>query len=488
MITLEHVSFQYGEQSEGAGVTDLNLQIESGECILVCGKSGCGKTTLLRLLNGLIPGFFPGTLEGTVTVDGKNRSEETMYELAPKTGTVFQNPRTQFFNVDTDSEIAFGMENMAMDPAYMKQRVAETARALQIENLCGRNIFELSGGEKQKIAFASVFALNPALFLLDEPSSNLDADGILHLKKQIALLKRLGKTILVTEHRLFYLLDLADRILYMDEGRIRKSYTPEEFLRLRPETLSSMGLRATDLARVPLTNRTFKPGEPCFQLENVSVLRNGRVLLDGLSFSAARGEVIAVTGPNGTGKTSLARALAGLHKEVEGRFLKNGREQSRKDRLRESFVVMQDVNYQLFAESVEAECAFGIRHPDRERIRRILDALDLTPFRDRHPYTLSGGQKQRTALASAIESEKEILILDEPTSGLDYNGMQKVAELIRKLSAQGHLLFLVTHDYELILETCSRILHLKDGALALDLPVTPETNETILRLFERHDF
>ena len=423
MIDLNHVSFHYGEEGAGTGVSDLCLHINRGECILLCGKSGCGKSTLLRLLNGLIPNFFLGNLEGTVTVDGKNRSEELMYEIAPKTGTVFQNPRTQFFNVDTDSEIAFGMENMAMEPESMKERVKETAKALQIEKLLGRNIFELSGGEKQKVAFASIFALNPDVFLLDEPSSNLDSSAILDLKKQIALLKSLGKTIIIAEHRLFYLLDLCDRMIYLKEGKIEGIFSPEEILALSAETRISMGLRAPDLSKVILKEQEHPKGEPALSLEDVSILQKKRMLLDHISFSAAKGEVIALTGSNGTGKTTFARSLAGLHKETGGIYRWEGKARKAKERLRDSFLVMQDVNYQLFAESVEAECGFGMKHPDYERIGRILDALDLGHLKDRHPFTLSGGQKQRTAVASAMESDKKILIFDEPTSGLDYDGM-----------------------------------------------------------------
>ena len=182
MIEFENVSFSYTGQEHG-GLRDINLKISDGEFVLFCGRSGCGKTTITRLVNGLIPQFYQGELHGRVLVDGQEISNIPMYQIAAKVGSVFQNPRTQFFNVDTDSEIAFGMENEAVPQDRMERRVAETARALRIENLLGRNIFALSGGEKQKIAFASVYAMNPQIYLLDEPSSNLDMTSIQELKE-----------------------------------------------------------------------------------------------------------------------------------------------------------------------------------------------------------------------------------------------------------------------------------------------------------------
>lgn len=215
MIEFENVSFSYIGQEHG-GLHDINLKISDGECVLFCGRSGCGKTTITRLVNGLIPQFYQGELRGHVLVDGQEISNIPMYQIAAKVGSVFQNPRTQFFNVDTDSEIAFGIENEARPPKALAERVEQTAKDLQIQNLRNRNIFELSGGEKQKIAFASVYAMNPQIYLLDEPSSNLDMTSIQELREHLRLIKKQGKTVLIAEHRLYYLMELADRIVYED--------------------------------------------------------------------------------------------------------------------------------------------------------------------------------------------------------------------------------------------------------------------------------
>ena len=189
MIEIKHVSFNY-QNNESGSLRDIHLTIQPGECVLFCGRSGCGKTTITRLLNGLIPHFFAGTLEGAVYLNQTELFAMPMYQIAERVGSVFQNPRTQFFNVDTDSEIAFGMENQAILPAELAQRVRQTAEDLEIENLLHRNIFELSGGEKQKIAFSSIYAMHPDVYLLDEPSSNLDMPSIGDLKQYLYRIKR----------------------------------------------------------------------------------------------------------------------------------------------------------------------------------------------------------------------------------------------------------------------------------------------------------
>ena len=246
MIELKQVSFCYRGQEQG-GLHDVDLTVTDGECVLLCGRGGCGKTTVTRLINGLIPHFYAGELQGYIAVNGQEMIDLPMYQIAEKIGSVFQNPRTQFFNVDTDSEIAFGIENEARPPQELAARVEQTCWDLQIGDLRGRNIFELSGGEKQKIAFASVYAMNPDIYLLDEPSSNLDMAAIRELKEHLSLLKKQGKTILIAEHRLYYLMDVADRIVYLEQGTIAGVYTPAQLRRLSRDERSAMGLRAIDL-------------------------------------------------------------------------------------------------------------------------------------------------------------------------------------------------------------------------------------------------
>ena len=482
MIEFRNVSFAYPDSADG-GLKNVSLTIPDGQCVLLCGRSGCGKTTLTRLINGLIPQFFAGKLSGSVLLDGADIFSLPMYRIAEKVGSVFQNPRTQFFNVDTDGEIAFGMENEAVPQQELARRVAETAKELKIENLLGRSIFALSGGEKQKIAFASVYAMEPEIFLLDEPSSNLDAAAIEELREHIKLVKAQGKTVIVAEHRLYYLMDVADRVVYLENGCITGDWTTAEFRALGAETRRGMGLRAVDLRVERPECFAGLPAAPVLELRDVTLAYRKQPVLRNISLQAAPGEVIAVAGPNGAGKTTFSRALCGLHKESGGAYLWNRKPQKVKERTKRACMVMQDVNYQLFAENVEAECTFGIRHPDTALAEKTLEELDLAPFRSRHPNTLSGGQKQRLAAAAAVVCGKELLVFDEPTSGLGYDSMARLSALIRELAARGKIVFIVTHDYEFACRTCTRVLRLDGGKIRDDVPVTEAALPAIQDIF-----
>lgn len=463
MIELERVSFTY-KGSNTRSVNDISLSISAGECVLVCGPSGCGKTTFLRLINGLVPHFYRGNYEGTVIAAGMNSKDTPLYRLSAKIGTVYQNPRAQFFNIDTNSEVAFGIENMAYPREELLRRVEKAVHDANIVPLMNRSIFELSGGEKQKIAFASVYAMEPHIYLLDEPSSNLDEASTRELRKRLQSLKNCGKTILICEHRLHFLNGLVDRVIYMNDGAITGTYTADSFFSIEESDRIGMGLRSFDLSNTAIRERT--PAEtPLLRLDSVAAGYNKRAVVRNISFEAAAGEVIGLFGHNGAGKTTLAETICGLNKTLEGNIEWKGRPFSSKQRQKISYMVFQDVDYQLFADSVENECGYGLERVETAAVDRSLELLALEEYRDLHPATLSGGQKQRLAVAVSMICGKQIIVFDEPTSGLDLRSMERVTSIVRSLADAGKLVFVVTHDLEFIAAACGRILNIHDGAL-----------------------
>ena len=460
MISIDNVSFGYGEAQET--LSQVSTAIAPGECVLLCGASGCGKTTVTKLINGLIPAFTPGCrLEGRVEVDGLDPGTTPMYELARKVGSVFQNPKSQFFNLDTDSELAFGLENEGRTPEEIRKRVSDTVDALHLQELQARNIFSLSGGQKQLLAFGSVYAMGPEIFVLDEPTANLDQDAIARLHDQIAGLKRQGRTVVIAEHRLYFLTDLIDRALYLRDGVLERTFTRKQFFALTDGEREALGLRTL----IP-AGCTLPAAAPAGAKEGLSVegltcaYRKEPPVFQALSFSARPGEVVAITGPNGVGKTTLSRCLCGLIREQAGQIRLDGRPLNRKERQKAAFCVMQDVNHQLFSDSVWGECRMSAPDAPDSTVEGVLDSLHLLPFRERHPMSLSGGQKQRLAVATALLSEKPILIFDEPTSGLDYARMVEVSGVIRSLAQQGRIVLVVTHDQEFLQRACDRVLRL----------------------------
>jgi len=483
MIEMEKVSFSYYSSAQNANISQIDLTIRDTECVLLCGRSGCGKTTLIRLINGLIPSFYSGELSGSVLINGKSVQETPLYQLAEHVGSVFQNPRSQFFNIDTDSEMVFGMENLAWTRKKMTERLTKTIRDLQIETLSGRRVAQLSGGEKQKVAFASIYALSPDIYLLDEPSSNLDTAAIESLRKILVLLKKQGKTIMIAEHRIHYLKDIADRILYIENGKIRQSLTSEQVCNISEADRCNMGLRTMDLSRICIPDRVRKYEKPILEIRNLALAHHDHTVLAGVNLCASPGEIIGIIGHNGAGKSTFSRALCGLHREMTGTVTWKDKRLSAKERLQHCYMVMQEVGYQLFADTVEKECCFGIQSPDYGAAEQAMEQLGIWEYRDVHPSTLSGGQKQRAAVAVSMVCRRDILIFDEPTSGLDYDSMVNVSRLFQTLSAMGKVLFVVTHDYEFLISACTRILHLGDGGIAGDYAMSPKNEEKLKAFF-----
>lgn len=463
MISFQNVTYSYQESGEPKSLDSINLEVKDGECILLCGKSGCGKTTITRLLNGMIPNFYEGKLQGTVMVDGKNLFDLPMYEISKRVGSVFQNPRTQFYTVNTTSEIAFGCENLGMEPQEIAERVKQTAKDLQIEYLLNRNIFNLSGGEKQIIAFASIYAMSPQIYVLDEPSSNLDIQAIEKVRKILSLLKQQGKTVIIAEHRTYYLKDLIDRAIYMEDGKVVGEYTMAELARLTYEERVNSGIRTVDLLSYPITAHHARSSSHTIELEDIHCFYGKTEALSIPKLSIPSGRITAIIGTNGAGKSTFVSCMCGLMKKTKGTFLLDGKKQSAKEQVRDSYLVMQEVNHQLFSDSVREEIVLGSGESSENSLQEIMTALDISALSERHPMTLSGGQKQRVIIASAMFCGKKILYFDEPTSGLDFSHMIQTCHLLKQLQKEDVFLFIITHDYELIASVCDSVIHVENG-------------------------
>ena len=481
MIECKKVSFSYppnetdiGDREGHGTLRNIDLSINDGDFVLLCGTSGCGKTTLTRLFNGLIPHYYDGKLEGTVMLDGEDMRGLSLFDISKKVGSVFQNPRSQFFNVDTTSEIAFGCENHGLEEAEIRKRVKLVSEQLNLTNLLDRSVFSLSGGEKQKIACGSAAAVEPDVFVLDEPSSNLDAYSIADFRKLLKILKSQGKTIIIAEHRLYYLYDLADRIIYLSDGEIQGDYTLPEFQLIPAAEKAKMGLRPLGLGEfADIEPASLHSGQGIWKLNHFHFAYKKQpetLSLENIELPA--GNVTAVIGHNGAGKTTLSRCLCGLEKRCKGILQKDGTSYSSKPRLKRCYMVMQDVNHQLFTESVLEEVLLSMPGKDSDespenvaKAEAILTEMDLLPYKACHPMGLSGGQKQRVAIASAIASERPVILFDEPTSGLDLFHMRQVADSVKGLADSGKTIVIVTHDPEFILRCCNYVIHLENGRL-----------------------
>lgn len=464
MITFEGLSFSYGNMNEEQ-LKSLNLQIERGEFVLLCGRSACGKTTATKCINGLIPHFSEGKYSGAVFVKGKDVANTPIYKISEDVGSVFQNPKTQFFNLDSNSELVFGMENLGVPPEKINVRMKEVTHDIGIENLLGRSVFDLSGGEKQILALASIYAVNPDIYVLDEPTANIDKEGIDRLHEILAKLKQMGKTIVISEHRLYFLMDLVDKAVYIEHGTIQRIYTGNEFRALDDNERIRLGLRCFTLdsqkKKVPTQSK-----DGVLKISNLSISYGQNFIIKDASFTANRGDIIAVTGHNGSGKSAFLRVLCGLVKEKSGKIVFEDKAYSYKGRRALCYMTMQDVVHQLFADSVWEEFSLLSKNVDEQSITDILRRLDLLDYKEKHPMTLSGGQKQRLAFAVATLANKDIVIFDEPTSGLDYGNMLKVSELIRELSI-GKIVFVATHDRELVELLCNRQIEISDETISV---------------------
>lgn len=466
MIRFSDVSFSYRESKECV-LKNINFEIEDGECVLFSGKSGCGKSTLLMLINGIIPDHVEGNLNGEVFVNGYEVKNNSVQKMAETVGSVFQNPKSQFFHLNTTDEVLFSCSNKGIDKYEMRKRLKNTTNLFHIEKLLNRSIFELSGGEKQKIACASVYAGSPDVFVFDEPSANLDQEAIRELSDIIKRIKAEGHTVIIAEHRIYYLMDICDRVIYMDNGSITKEYSITDFKNISEAERMEKGLRSLNYKDIVCPYIEKSEFENAIKFKNLEYMKDNQNILSIPEMSIQMGKIIAVTGKNGVGKSTFAGCLCGINK-CRGIIIE-GKELKEKRRNKIFNLVMQDVNHQLFSESVIDEFFIIFNRNDSKKVaeaKELLKRLDLSDFLECHPMSLSGGQKQRLVVGISIFECKEYIIFDEPTSGLDYQNMVSVAKLIRELRNSAKLIFVITHDIEFLNLCCDNYFIMDNGSIA----------------------
>lgn len=471
-------TFSYS-QSPGEILKNFKGKIPTGQCIVLCGKSGCGKSTALRCINRLIPEFYEGNLKGHCYIDGKDTEQLSIGETGKLASSVFQDPRSQFFTLNSTMEIAFGLENHGFSHEEIKEKVDRAFRVFQLEDLRNRNVFELSSGERQLIAILSAWATDTEVFLLDEPSANLDEEGTENLGKMISRLKEQGKTIILSEHRLSYLKNMGDQFWLMENGEIKARLTADEIEKMTEEERTETGLRTLNPEALPYRGEEQKECSCHNVLEGKQISfsygRKKTKAADRISFYSKTGDIIAVTGPNGSGKTTFGKLAAGIYKNSEGKFLFNGKEITSKGLQEQAVFIMQEAEFQFFTNTVMNELLYGLEKNEEntEKAEELLKGAGLYKYRDRHPFSLSGGEMQRLVMLLGCISEKPVIILDEPTAGLDYASLINTVKTIKTMS-ESKIVFIITHDLELISRVCTSCMEIRDGRAERCFPLSGE--------------
>lgn len=496
-VRFEAVSYRYPQQAEPT-LQGVDWRVEEGEFVVVAGPSGSGKSTLLRCLNGLVPHFSGGRFGGTALVAGRDTRRNGPRSLSRLVGFVFQDPEAQLVTSRVEDELAFGMEQLGVAPLTMRKRVEEVLDLLGIAALRGRDVATLSGGERQRVAVAAALSLQPSILALDEPTSQLDPWGAEDVLSALTRLNEdLGLTVVLAEHRLERVVAHADRLRFLPAGN-------GAAVEGRPrETLAAMDVALTPplirLARrigwqplpltikegracvrldprhpaSPPTDRLSPVGRPVVLVQDVTVGYGSRAVLEHLNLDAGPGELVALMGRNGSGKTTVLRSVMGLHRPKTGVITACGRDLSRVDTAelaRDVGYVPQQPGTLLFAETLREELAFTLKHhggrgKDPETVLALLGLADAA---ERHPRDLSGGERERAALAAVLVGAPRVLLLDEPTRGMDAARKAALGTILHDLCAEGATVLMATHDVELVAAVATRVVLLGDGRVVAD--------------------
>lgn len=479
MIKFNNVTYSYSFQEKTA-VKNIDFEVQEGQMVLCTGASGCGKSTLMRLANGLCPQHFKGKLEGNVTVFGNDTKDTSINTLSTMIGTLFQDPEQQFFALAVDDEIAFTHECRGVEPSEIQRKIDEVLKLFSIEHIRDSSIHELSEGQKQKVGLASLYSQELKALILDEPTANLDPESTLDLAQKLMELKQQGMAILVVDHRLYWLENIADQVIVMSDGEIKEK-GPYSILH-DDELRKKYGLRS---AHVEDTRKSLPNVESAharthgLHIENMTFgYKNKKAIFNKNSVSLSSG-ITALIGDNGTGKTTLARVMTGLNKVGSGDFFLASESIEQSKLIKHIGIVLQNADHQLHMRTVleEVQMCYMLADEQKNGKRKylnskektemfheeavtILDLLGLQTLTARHPQSLSGGEKQRLIIACALAKNPKILILDEPTSGLDGRNMQRIKYALQETADKGTCILVITHDLELIAEACTYGIHL----------------------------
>jgi len=513
IIDVENLSFKYFGCNDFA-LKDINIKIGKGEFIGVIGKSGSGKSTLLHCLTGIIPHEIKGEKTGSVIINNLNTDEHGISEITNQLGIVFQNPEIQLFNISVEDELAFICENLAYPIDEIKKSVDFALDTIGIRHLKDEYPFNLSGGEKQKVAIASVLTVRPKILVLDEPTSELDAKGKETVFKTLKKLKNDGMTIILVDHNLDGSYKLADKLILLDDGKIEMFGETENIL--KSPMIESLGLRLPQQVQIGLKlkldgmlmdienmarlldekiiNKEFSIKylnlvnnsnvENAIKIENLSFKRDNHVILKNINLEIKKGDFIALIGKNGSGKTTLALIIMGILKKNKGVVNVFGETNGDIKKIRKKVgFLFQNPEHQLFCNTVTEEIKYGLEN-DID-MNKIMENMNLKRLKDNHPLTLSRGERQRVATATAISNNPEILIIDEPTTGQDWNNIKSFMNILKELNDDGKTILIITHDMRVVGEYCKKVILMDDGEILFNL----ETRDAFEKLsaFENYD-
>lgn len=483
-LVIENLSFRYRSRDELA-LKGINLSVEPGQVLLIAGASGCGKTTLARCINGLIPRSYHGDLTGRILIHGKDIASWSLATISQSVGTVLQDPERQILGTKVLNEVAFGLENLARPREDIYATIDTALERMKIMHLRDRETFHLSGGEKQKVALAGVLAMRPSILLLDEPLASLDPASAEEALRIVNRLADEGMTVLMVEHRVEDVLKIKPpRVIFMMDGEIRYDGPPEKLNRnvnyheVKLPAPMILKLAAKDPKPPEIKPlKDIKPGAPLVQFQKVYFgYETGTEILHDINLEIKRGDVIAVLGPNGAGKTTLVKHAIGLLKPTSGKVLVDGRDthdMSVAQIAAELGYVFQSPSHMLFAPIVREELAFGPNNlghsPEKitEDVASAIHIVNLSGMEENPPLALSFGQQKRVSIAAILAMQSRILVMDEPTAGQDYKNYMNFMDSILQLPHFQAILF-ITHDIDLAVIYANRALLVNDGRLVAD--------------------